>query len=292
MKTITQKDMKGLFIPLLTPMKYGDFDQESMKALIKSVENTVDGFIPCLSTGEGNVLSDEQWVEVVSYVHSATEKPVIAGIKRDSIESTILLAKKAEEIGCEGFIIPVPSNDWEVTKSYFEHVINQTTLPFVIYNTETAHIDSIENLKELDNSGRIVSIKDSSMNREFFGEMCNARLEGDLNMSVLQGMEHHLDVPKGCDGYLVSLLNVEKDLVREMFENPTQETLKKIYKVFMQYNLGSDWFITLKAILLSRGIISSAEQVQQFVNLDEEILKELRSENKAPRENFELKGLK
>jgi 4-hydroxy-tetrahydrodipicolinate synthase len=291
MKTITKENMKGLFVPLLTPMKYGQFDKRSMKKLIQSVEQNVNGFVPCLSTGEGNVLSDDQWLEVVSFVKSCTDKPVIAGIKRDSLEDVIKLANKAESVGCEGFIAPVPSNDWNSTKQHFDELINQTNLPFVIYNTETAHIDSLENLKELDGTDRVVSIKDSSMNREFFAEMCQARLSGNLTMTVLQGMEHQLDVPKGCDGYLVSLLNIEPELVREMFEHPTKETQKKIYQKFMQYNLGSDWYITEKAVLLGRGVIDSAEQVQQFVNLDPEILAELRSEMNVS-ENKELNGLK
>lgn len=291
MKTITQENMKGLFVPLITPMKYGKFDKESMEQLVKGVEITVDGFVPCLSSGEGNVLTDEQWIEVISCVRATTPKPVIAGIKRDSLESTINLANKAGDLGCDGFIIPVPSNDWSVTKKYFEEVISQTTLPFVIYNTEAAHIDSLENLKELDRSGKIISIKDSSMNREFFAEMCEARLRGELNMTVLQGMEHQLDVPKGCDGYLVSLLNVESSLVREMFESPSKDVQKRIYEKFMQYNLGSDWYITIKAILFGREVIASAEQVQQFVTLDQEILAELRSEM-GSHESSELRGLK
>ena len=290
--TITQKTMRGLFVPLVTPMRYGAFDAESMKKLIKSIEQNVSGFVPCLSSGEGQLLTNNQWAEVISCVRSCTDKPIIAGIKRDVITDIIKLANQAEELGCNGFIIPVPSNDWNVTKDHFEAVINETNLPFVAYNTEGAHIDSLENLKDLAKLKRIISIKDSSMNREFFAEMCQARLNGELDMTVLQGMEHQLDVPKGCDGYLVSLLNIESELVREMFENPNKDTLNEIYKKFMKYNLGSEWYVTIKAILLGRGIVESAEQVQQFVTLDSELLKELRVESKIQNENKEFKGLK
>lgn len=276
MKKINQENMKGLFIPLVTPMKYGEFDKVSMKKLIESVDQNVDGFVPCLSSGEGQVLTDEQWVEVVSFVRSCTTKPVIAGIKRDNIDTIIDLANQAEAMDCDGFIIPVPSNDWDSTKKHFEVIMSKTKLPIVVYNTETAHIDSLENLKELDVTGRIVAIKDSSMNKEFFSEICKARLSNELQMSVLQGMEHQLNVPEGCDGYLVSLLNIESELVRNMFENQTREIQMKVHEKFMKYNLGSDWYITLKALLFSRGIIASSEQVQQFINIDQEILNELR----------------
>jgi len=88
-----------------------------------------------------------------------------------------------------------------------------------------------------------------------------------LKMSVLQGMENQLLQSKGCDGYLISLGNVEPQLCKTMFENPTEENNQKVLAKFWEYNLGGEWFITLKALLYSRGIIRSAEQVKQTVKI-------------------------
>lgn len=258
---MNKKTLTGLYVPLITPMLYGEFDKDSMSKLIKSVDQYVDGYVPCLSSGEGHVLSSNQWREVVEFVRSQTNKPLFPGIKREKIEDTILLEKIANELKCDGVTIPVPFQAWKENKEYFDRLLNETTLPIMIYNTESAFISNIENLKELDANERIVAIKDSSMNKEFFKEICNARLNNELSMTVLQGMEHQLDVPKGCDGYLVSLLNIEPRLVKEMFENPSVETNKKIQYAFWKYNLGGNWFVTLKALLFERKIINSAEEV-------------------------------
>ena len=241
-------------------MRYGVFDNKSMAKLMQSVDKYVDGYVPCLSSGEGEAISNEQWKEIVKYVRAQTRNPLFPGIKREKIEDVILLEKTAKELGCDGITVPVPFKTWAENEKYFEKLLSQTTLPILLYNTENACISDMENLKELD-GGRIVAIKDSSMNREFFAKMCEARIQNELSMAVLQGMEHQLDVPKGCDGYLVSLLNVEPALVKQMFENPSAETNKKIVDVFWKYNLGGNWYTTLKALLFERRIIDSAEEV-------------------------------
>jgi 4-hydroxy-tetrahydrodipicolinate synthase len=253
--------VKGLYIPLVTPMLYGVFDKESMSKLIKSVDQYVDGYVPGLSSGEGQIISNEQWKEVVEFVRTQTSKPLFPGIKREKIEDTILLEKIAVDLKCDGVTVPVPFKTWDDNKAYFDKFLTDSSSKLMIYNTENAFISELENLKELDLNDRIVAIKDSSMNKEFFAEMCKARLSKDLSMTVLQGMEHHLDVPEGCDGYLVSLLNVEPKIVREMLETHSIEANKKILDVFWKYNLGGNWFITLKALLFERGIINSAEEV-------------------------------
>jgi 4-hydroxy-tetrahydrodipicolinate synthase len=253
--------VKGLYVPLITPMLYGVFDKESMSKLIKSVDQYVDGYVPCLSSGEGQILSNGQWKEVVEFVRTQTDKPLFPGIKREKIEDSVLLEKVAVELKCDGVTIPVPFKDWGDNKSYFDKFLADTSSKIMIYNTENAFISELENLKDLDVNDRIVAIKDSSMNKGFFVEICKSRISQDLSMTVLQGMEHQLDVSEGCDGFLISLLNIEPGLVREMFEKPSDETNKKILDIFWKYNLGGNWYVTLKALLFEKKIIRSAEEV-------------------------------
>ena len=274
--TLSKNSIKGVFVPLVTPMRYGEFDKESMAQLMQSIEQYVDGYVPCLSTGEGNVLTNDQWYEVVSFVRSMTDKPVIAGIKRDSKNEIIELAKKAKELGCDSFITPVPSNNWEETRNHFIEISESTNLPFMVYNTEAANISSVEHLMELDQLESVIALKDSSLNTQFFTEACNLRAENRVGLSVLQGMEHLLEVPEGCDGYLVSMANIEPELIRSMYENPSKEINYRILQKFMEYNLGAEWYVSLKALLYYKGIIRSSEQVQQFVHLENEVVQEIR----------------
>jgi 4-hydroxy-tetrahydrodipicolinate synthase len=260
--TLSKNNLRGVFVPLVTPMQSGKFDAESMVRLIKSIEADVDGFVPCLSTGEGELLNDDQWEEIVKLVREITSKLVIAGIKRNSLEEVTILAKKAAEIGCDGFITPVPAVDAADQVRYFQMIAAETQLPFVIYNTPSANVSESAILRELDGIEKIIAIKDSSLNREFFAAACALRETGELQMSVLQGMEDQMDVPAGCDGFLVSLANVESGLVREHYERPTAATNAAILEKYDEYHLESDtWFASFKDLLCERGIIHSNAQV-------------------------------
>lgn len=117
----------------------------------------------------------------------------------------------------------------------------------------------------INNLKNIIAIKDSSGDRKFFSEVIAQK--DKLKISVLQGMENQLLQSKGCDGYLISLGNVEPQLCKTMFENPTKENNQKILAKFWEYNLGGEWYITIKALLYSRDIIRSAEQIKQSVKI-------------------------
>ncbi len=263
--TIKKGDIKGLYIPLITPMLYSQFDKESMRKLIRSVDQYVDGYVPCLSSGEGQFLSDAQWIEVVSFVRTNTEKPLFPGIKRNSMNEIIHLAQQAKMLNCDGITIMIPQKSSDEIAAYFQELSIEVGLPIILYNPETNKDLDITTMKNLDTINEVVSIKDSSLGKEFFTALCDLRLQNELKLTVLQGMEHQLDVPKGCDGYLTSLTNLEPELVRNMLENPSKELNKKILDLFWKYNLGGNWFITLKALLFERRIINSSEEVKLAV---------------------------
>jgi len=84
-------------------------------------------------------------------------------------------------------------------------------------------------------------------------------------MAILQGMDHKLPTSGEFDGFMIALANIEPRLCRRMLENPTEETQKEILKKFWEYNLGGEWFVSLKALLYARGIVRSAEQVRQTI---------------------------
>lgn len=221
----------------------------------------MQGFVPCLSSGEGQMLSDAQWEQVVQTTRATTSKPVLAGIKRNGLVAAIALAQRAEQLGCDGIVLPVPSADPREVLDYFQAIAAETNLPIVIYNTETQSIQTLAALRQLEGIPSIIAIKDSSMNEAFFETLCILRQEGELRLSVLQGMEHQLKVPQGCDGYLIALANVEPALCGKMFAQPNDAINQEILELFWRYNLGGDWFISLKSILCCRQTIRSGEQV-------------------------------
>lgn len=257
--------LTGVYVPLVTPFYRGQFDPKSLAQLIEQLSPHVAGFVPCLSSGEGQLLSDSDWEAVIRMTRQQTQKPVIAGVKRDRLEDTLRLSAKAAEIGCDAVILPVPCSDEDKVVEYFETVAEAIALPIVLYNTEEHSVQTAAGIRRLEAIPRIIGIKDSSMNQPFFEALCKLRYGGDLRLSVLQGFEHLLKVPAGCDGYLIALANLEPELCQRMFQKNSVEIAAEIEELFWRYNLGGDWFVSMKALLAARQMIRSAEQVNPAI---------------------------
>lgn len=253
--------IKGLWAPLLTPMFHGGFDEQSMKKLMDSVEPSVDGYVPCMSTGEGTLLNDELWVKVVGFVKKSTSKPVIAAILGRNDQDIINLAKKASELGCFGIAIPALGSTDEEKIAFCSSIASQSPLPILVYNLEGSSFTSIDSIKALDTIDQIIALKDSSGDKTFFKQIIQAKAGGEISFSVLQGAEYNIEHSQGCDGYLIALINVEPELSRKVISDNSGSVIQEIMDKFWTYNLGGEWFVTLKAILFSRKVLRSAEQV-------------------------------
>jgi dihydrodipicolinate synthase/N-acetylneuraminate lyase len=253
----------GLWIPLITPLYQGSFDELSLKNLIKATQDYADGYAIGLSSGEAQKLSEEIWKNAVRCAVATTDKPIIVGIWAIDREKIVSLSEWAKSLGCAAVVVPATGeNDAEIIK-FFGELDQKIALPIIVYNTEKNAIHSVESLREIDHLKNIIAIKDSSGDDRFFSQVLAEK--SNLKISVLQGLENKLLKSKGCDGYLISLGNIEPQLCREMFENPTPENNEKVMKKFWEYNLGGEWYITIKALLYSRGTIRSAEQVEQHL---------------------------
>lgn len=259
-KPISNPPLSGIYVPLLTPFYKGRFDPSSLKKLMQFVAPEVDGFVPCLSSGEGGVVSDTVWEEVVQCTRANSKKTVLAGIKRGTLVETVKLARKALSIGCEAIMVPVPHKDERESLNYFSELTRKISLPVVVYNTEQNRFSSIAAIKELQRNELIAGMKDSSMNEKLFSRMCQMRVDGTLRFPVFQGMEHQMQYPVGCDGYIVALTNIEPKLCRQMLTKNSSRLNDRIINLFWQYNLGGNWYVSLKALLCERKIIRSAEE--------------------------------
>lgn len=262
-----ENNITGLFVPLVTPFYRGKFDEISMKKLVKSLDSSVDGFIPCLSSGEGKNLSVKEWENVINAVSSSTKKPVFAGILRSDKKEIFALIKKANGLPCTGIVIPTLYKTDEKNLQYIKQATEFSKKQIMLYNTEEHPLKSIDTIKELDSLSKVVAMKDSSMNLSFFKKIAALKKQDKLSMKIFQGMEHLLLQSAGCNGFVISLLNTESKLCKTMFQKQDKSTNDKILEKFWKQNLGGNWYITLKAILHERGIIRSAEEIKQTIKI-------------------------
>jgi 4-hydroxy-tetrahydrodipicolinate synthase len=261
----SHRALSGLYVPLLTPLLRGEIDVVSLRRLIRSVEPYIAGYVPCLSTGEGEFLSSQQWAVVIEATRRASRKPIVAGIKHESFSEVCRRAGLAADIGCSAIAVPVPSPNEGESLAYFAALGAKVALPIMVYNTEERRFKTMKALQSLQKIAAVVALKDSSGDERFFAAACRWRALGRLRFSLLQGMEHLMQVPAGCDGHLVALANVEPKLCAEMLATNSARTFARIRDCFWRYNLGGEWYVSLKAILLERGVLRSAEQLRLAV---------------------------
>lgn len=253
--------LTGLWVPLVTPFYKGVLDSISLKRLVHTLEPKVDGFIPCLSSGEGGKLSLKDWESVIKEVCHFTQKPIFAGLLRSNEEEVVRLAKKANHLPCVGIVIPTLYASAKKNLHYIERIHRLSKKEIFLYNTEKHPLRSVKALLHLDTLPNVVAIKDSSSKTLFFQKLLALRKQKQLHLSVFQGMEHLLLPSKGCDGYVLSLLNTEAELCKRMFQDQKASLNQKIIKKFWEQNLGGTWYISLKAILYERGLLRSSEEI-------------------------------
>lgn len=257
--------LHGLWIPLVTPFYRGSFDKRSMAALLDATKAYADGYVACLSSGEGSLLSDAQWVEAVDFVASRSKKPVIAGMLGRDEKKIVTLSKRAKRAGCVAMAIAVPEGTEAAVEQYFSRLQKSSALPILIYNTEHAAIRTVDLLQRITSGGKIVAIKDSTGDTALVHAFMKAKHSGLIEIAVLQGMENRLLSTRGCDGLLIALGNVEPKLCKAMADRPTAAGNAEVMRMWWRYNLGGTWYVTLKAILQQRKVLRSAEEVKQDI---------------------------
>lgn len=260
-----QNNITGLYVPLVTPFYQGAFDRVSMKRLVRSLEHVVNGFIPCLSSGEGEKLTTAEWEAIVTLVCSITDKPVFAGILRKSEKEVFSLIQKASKLPCAGIAIPTLYDTDAKNVRYLKKVAKLSNKKILLYNTEKHPLKNVRTIVMLDALPKIIAMKDSAMNVSFFKKLAALKRSNKLRMDILQGMEHLIPQSAGCDGYVISLLNTEPKVCKDLLQKHGKKENHKMFKKFWEHNLGGTWYVSLKAILYERGIIRSAEEINPVI---------------------------
>jgi 4-hydroxy-tetrahydrodipicolinate synthase len=105
-------DRPGVIVALLTPFdEDGRLDEPALRAHVEElVEAGVDGLMPCGTTGEGALLSDDELAAVVSATCEAVggRAPVLAHVGRPGTRPTLELARRAVESGAAAVSAVVP----------------------------------------------------------------------------------------------------------------------------------------------------------------------------------------
>jgi 4-hydroxy-tetrahydrodipicolinate synthase len=164
--------MTGSITALITPFRNGALDEEAYEAFCDwQISEGTNGLVPCGTTGESPVLSEEEHTRVVALAVKAAKKrvPVIAGAGSNSTAHAVHLAKIAEKAGADAVLVVCPYYNKPTQEGLYQHfktVAAATNLPLIIYNIpgRSAVDMSVETMKRLSEIKNIVGVKDATAN--------------------------------------------------------------------------------------------------------------------------------
>ncbi|MBK1664639.1 dihydrodipicolinate synthase family protein [Rhodospirillum rubrum] len=207
-------DWKGVFPAVTTKFKADlSLDGDEMRRCVQAqVDAGVDGLICCGSLGEASTLDLDEKVAVVALALEVAggRIPVLATVAEATTARACAFAKKAEEIGADGFMI-LPGmqyvSDGREAVAHYQAVAASVSKPLMIYNNPVAYRVDLgeEEIATLIEDPKFVAIKESSDDvrrtttlRNRFG--ARLKIFGGVDNLALEGLL------MGADGWVAGLV--------------------------------------------------------------------------------------
>ena len=220
----------GVICPMITPFTVdGLIYREGVKNLVDFLSGkNVDGLFVCGTFGLGPALTNEERKKVTEYVMESVNKrlEVIVQVGSANLESTLELAKHAEDVGADAVASTPPfyyRYDDESILFFFQKLISQVNIPVFVYNipSRVGYDISAQLLGKLVGIG-VSGMKDSGndilKSYEYIYTVKEKESSGE-NFSFLIGTEALMlpAVIAGADGCVSGLSNIYPEAVVKLY---------------------------------------------------------------------------
>ena len=163
---------KGSIVAIVTPFKNNRVDEKAMGDLIEwHISEGTDAIVPCGTTGESATLDYDEHYRVIEHTIQVVNGrvPVIAGTGANSTDETIMMTRKAKELGADGALLVAPYYNKPTQEGLYRHyrkVAEEVNIPIVLYNVpgRTAVNMLPETVARLTEVKNIVAIKEATGN--------------------------------------------------------------------------------------------------------------------------------
>ncbi|PID26743.1 MAG: 4-hydroxy-tetrahydrodipicolinate synthase [Candidatus Cloacimonadota bacterium] len=196
---------EGLYTAIVTPFyKDGRFNENKFRELISlQAKGGVSGIVPAGTTGENPTFSDREYLTVFnSAVETAKEEnlTVIAGCGSNNTEKSIILCKKAAEIGADGALVITPYYNKPNQEGLYKHfslIADKSPIPIMMYNVPSRTSVNLlpETVEKLSYHQNIVSLKEAS------GSMTQVQ-------DIIYAVDDRITVLSGEDALNYSIMSV------------------------------------------------------------------------------------
>lgn len=131
---------RGSTVAIVTPFKNGQFDEKAFNELIEwHINNGTNAIVPCGTTGESATLDYDEHYRVIEVAVKTVNRrvPVIAGTGANATDETIMITKKAKELGADAALLVSPYYNKPTQEGLYRHykaVAEAVDIPIVLYN--------------------------------------------------------------------------------------------------------------------------------------------------------------
>lgn len=255
--------IKGVIVPLLTPVRNGKVDDESLKRLIDHVVGGgVDALFVIGTTGEFQYLSLEEKKKLILKTVEYTQKrvPILVGIASKDEKETLVLADFSQENDIDALVLAFI--DHTTKDQLLKLVLSKSRLPIILYNNPEIHNNQMLDLEFIKRSmkfNKVAGIKDSSGSWEYFTELLRLR---SGTFPVYQGKTNVIleSLRGGAAGLVNGYANIEPALLKHAYTERTPESFQKVVHLKQEVDkLASNQIKAMKTKLVELKIIASAE---------------------------------
>lgn len=230
----------GSAVALVTPFCETGVDYKKLDELLEfHIANKTDAIVVCGTTGECSTMSYEEHTNVIAHTVKTVNKriPVIAGAGSNETKMAVMLAKAAEEAGCDGLLVVTPYYNKTTQKGlreYYKTIAESVSLPIIIYNIpgRTGVKVGLETFKYLDKIPNITAVKEATGDLAFAAQIA---AETDL---VLYSGNDDIIVPimsLGGKGVISVVANILPEETHNICADFEAGNIKKSREEFLKY---------------------------------------------------------
>jgi len=219
--TDLREQLRGLWLPLVTPFRGGELDETSLRRLVRHYAGLpVDGFILAATSGEGMSLSMSELERLVAITRaeiSASRRyvPILLGLSGASTHKMCDALDETTAWPIDGYLIASPYYTRPSQRGLLQHftaLADHASWPLVLYNIPYRCAVGIDNdtLLQLAEHPNIVGMKDCCANRDQTIDLLRRRPAG---FRVLTGedAQYHNALVDGADGAILLSAHVETE---------------------------------------------------------------------------------
>lgn len=257
-------NISGLIVPIVTPKLGKKVDNLGLVNLVNFlIKNCVDALFVLGTTGEFQYLSLTEKKKVILTVTRANKNrtKIFVGISAYNLKEIKSLLKYAKECGADAVILaPLFGNN--TVEPIINFVIKNSLLPIIFYNnpviTKNRNLD-ISIVRKFKNNPKIIGIKDSSGNKNYFHKLLKLKSE---HFPILQGDEESIFgfLNNEASGFVPGSANIFPKEFKLLFLEKDKLILAKLLQMKKRIaELSPNYIMAIKKKLMEMKIINSDE---------------------------------